>query len=87
MLTISWRTFPNVDGDVQDRATDDPNQFSLSERRFLEVETAHRSFGGRDGLIVLDKSNVRNFLAKMTITPSFREVPSRIGKPLWHDDF
>src|SRR5271165_3469248 len=87
MPPVSWRTFAKVHRDVKYRSGHDSYQFALSKGWFLEMETAQRSFPRRNRLIVLHKWHVCNFFAKLTVTPGFRKIPSRVGEPLWNNQF
>jgi hypothetical protein len=80
MLSVGWGPLADIHRDIENRAADHANQFALSGRRLLKMQTAHRSFSRRQRLIVLNKGYVCDLCTKPTINPGFRKRSSRVSE-------
>ena len=85
MLAIGGTALADIDGDIEYSTLDTTDEFGLSERRTLEMETAHHAVSGF-ALVVLNKFDWLHFLIKLPLGEGFGEIATTVFEDTWLDN-
>ena len=77
VLTIRGAAFADIHRHVQHGTTNATNQFSLCERRTLEMQTTHHAVSGF-AFIILDEDDLSDFFIEFPLREGFEEIAATI---------
>ena len=84
MLSVCWRTFTDIHGNIQHSTLHASHQLALRKQRSLEMQTTHHTIRTH-ALIVLAELHLVTyqwlyFLFKLSLAKAFKEITTSISK-------
>lgn len=87
MLSVSRRTFADINGNIKNGTADASHKFGLCEWRCLEVQAPHHAIRAHALIVLYELYAVAqdgcNGVVEVSLGEALKEVSTRIAKDFW----